>query len=200
MVDVYLSPSNQENNLGLGGYGTEEQRMNLVADVVEYELQRHGLTTARNTPDMTLAQIVNQSNSLSPKAHVAIHSNASNDGTARGSQVYVHKLGGKSAQLGRSINKYVSAYTPTTDFGVIQSAPLFNGQGLYEPRRTKGAATLVETVFHDNPADAQYVIDNTYELGVALSKGILEYFKRPYRADTQENINFLKNKYNGKTF
>ena len=31
-------------------YGTEEERMNMIADVLEYELERHGLKTARNTP------------------------------------------------------------------------------------------------------------------------------------------------------
>ena len=53
MADVYISPSLQEWNVGVGNYGTEEQRMNQIADVVQYELERHGLTTARNTPDMT---------------------------------------------------------------------------------------------------------------------------------------------------
>jgi len=35
-VSVYLSPSVQQWNVGWGNYGTEEYRMNLVADVVEY--------------------------------------------------------------------------------------------------------------------------------------------------------------------
>ena len=55
MADVYISPSLQEWNVGYGNYGTEEQRMNLIADVLDYELKRHGLTTDRNSPDMTLA-------------------------------------------------------------------------------------------------------------------------------------------------
>ena len=94
MVDVYISPSVQEWNVGYGNYGTEEQRMNLIADVVDYELKRHGLSTDRNSRDMTLAEVVRDSNSVNPKVHVAIHSNASN-GQARGAEVYTHRFGGE---------------------------------------------------------------------------------------------------------
>lgn len=64
MVDVYLSPSLQEWNVGVGNYGTEEQRMNLLADVVQYELERHGLDVARNRPEMSLAEVVRESNAI----------------------------------------------------------------------------------------------------------------------------------------
>ena len=72
MIDVYLSPSLQEWNLGYGNYGTEEERMNQIADIVAYELQRHGLSVARNRPEMSLAEVVAESNSLNPRVHVAV--------------------------------------------------------------------------------------------------------------------------------
>ena len=65
-------------------------------------------------------------------------------------------------------------------------------------RRTRAPAVLIEVAFHDNPQDAQFIMDHIYEIGVAIAKGILEYFGIPYREDTPENINYLKNKYNGK--
>ena len=55
-VDVFLSPSVQEFNLGVGDYGTEEARMNQITDVVAYELERNGLTVARNSPEQKLSQ------------------------------------------------------------------------------------------------------------------------------------------------
>ena len=33
MKSIYLSPSTQENNVGAGSYGTEEQRMNQIMDL-----------------------------------------------------------------------------------------------------------------------------------------------------------------------
>ena len=63
-------------------------------------------------------------------------------------------------------------------------------------RRTVAPAVLVEVAFHDNPDDAAYIIYNTYEIGVAIAQGILEYFGIPYRTDTADNINYLRAKYN----
>ena len=68
---------------------------------------------------------------------------------------------------------------------------------MYELRRTKAPAILAEVAFHDNPEDAQFVIDNIYELGQAIAKGVLDYFDIDYVEDTPENIAYLKNRYNG---
>lgn len=197
MPDVYLSPSLQEWNLGYGSYGTEEQRMNQIADIVEYELLRHGLTVARNEPQMTLAQVVAESNSLNPRVHVALHSNASAAGQARGAEIYTHRFGGEGERLARDIYQYLSALTPTEDLGVKEGYRTFNGQGMYELRRTVAPAVLAEVAFHDNPADAQFVIDNIYELGKGISQGILEYFGIPYQPDSPEDTAMLQYQYNG---
>jgi N-acetylmuramoyl-L-alanine amidase len=198
-VDVFLSPSNQRSNQGYDGYGTEAQRMNMVADVVEYELKRHGLTVARNNPNLDVKASVAESNAANPKVHVAIHSNAA-DGNARGSTVFVHKYGLRSERLAKDVYQYLSALSPTKDLGVQQGAPAFGGKGYYELRRTKAPAILIETMFHDNPEDADFIINHVYEIGVAIAKGILKYFNIPYKQDTAENIASLKNKYNGKYF
>lgn len=196
-VDVYISPSLQEWNIGYGTYGTEEQRMNQVADIVEYELARHGLTTARNSPSMTLAQAVQDSNTIGPQVHVAIHSNASASGNGRGAEIYVHRYGGVAESLARNIYGYLSALTPTGDLGVKESYNLFNGQGMYENRYTVAPAVLIEVAFHDNPEDADFIIHNIYEIGREISKGILQQFNVPYVQDTPENEALLRYNYNG---
>lgn len=197
-VDVYLSPSTQQFNIGYGTYGTEEERMNQIADVVEYELRRNGLTVARNSPEQTLQEVVAESNALQPRIHVAIHSNASSNGEARGGEIYAHKFGGQGEILARDIYRYLEPLTPTDDFGVKEGYSAFNGQGYYELRRTTAPAVLIEVAFHDNPEDAQFIMDNIYELGVAIARGILDYFGIPYTPDTQQNIDYLRSKYNGK--
>lgn len=196
MADVYLSPSLQEWNVGVGNYGTEEQRMNQVADVVQYELERHGLDVVRNTPDMTLAEVVRESNAVRPRIHVALHSNASN-GQARGAEVYTHRFGGRGEQLARDIYSFLSPLTPTEDLGVKESYSLFNGQGMYENRRTVAPAALVEVAFHDNPEDAQFIIDNIFEIGRAISQGILQNLGVTYQPDTAENEALLRSRFDG---
>ena len=199
MVDVYLSPSLQEWNVGVGNYGTEEQRMNLLADVVQYELERHGLDVARNRPEMSLAEVVRESNAIGPTVHVALHSNAAN-GQARGAEIYAHRFGGAGEALARDIFEFLEPLTPTSDLGVKEGYKTFNGQGMYELRRTVAPAILAEVAFHDNRADAQFIMDHIYELGREISKGILQYFGIPYTPDTPEDAAMLQYQYNGSTF
>lgn len=199
MPDVYLSPSSRHFSTGYGNYGVEEQRMNLIADVVEYELQRTGVTTSRNSPDMTLTEIVADSNSKSPKVHVAIQSQAS-DATKRGAQIFYYKEGSNGERLASDIFEFLSAVTPAEDIGLSNGGEVFGGLGFYELRKTRAPAVIIMVGFHDNPLDADFIIDNTYEIGVAISKGILEYLGVPYTQDVPENVQNLKATYNGVIF
>ncbi len=200
MVDVYLSPSVQDWNLGYGPYGTEEQRMNLIADVVQYELGRFGVSVARNDPSMSLQQVVADSNAQQPMIHVAIHSNASASGNARGPEVYVHRFGGASEELANDIYDHLEGVMPTDGFGVKEGYTAFNGQGYYELRRTTAPAVLVEVGFHDNPQDAQFIIDHTVDIGIAIARGILEYLGVEYVPDSPENLAYLRSQYDGRYF
>lgn len=176
---VYLSPSMQENNMGASNFGTEEQRMNQVADVTERILRQHDIVVYRNKPDMTLAQMVSDSNNKKPDIHFAIHSNA---GGGRGCEVYCHRFGGNGEKLARAVYAELSPITPTEDRGVGQGYN-FYGQGkhMYELAYTNAPATLVETAFHDNKDDAAWIINNIEVIGMALAKGILAYFGIQYK-------------------
>lgn len=67
MKSIYLSPSTQENNIGAGDYGTEEKRMNQLTDLIEPLLKEYGLKVYRNRPEMTLKQVVDDSNAKKPE-------------------------------------------------------------------------------------------------------------------------------------
>ena len=69
---VFLSPSTQEFNVGYGDFGTEEYRMNRIADIVEELLKNQGYTVYRNNPDEKLSAAVRKSNEIGPDIHVAV--------------------------------------------------------------------------------------------------------------------------------
>lgn len=199
MADVYLSPSSQHFNTGYGNYGVEERRMNLIADVVEYELQRLGITTTRNSPDQTLTELVADSNANSPKIHVAIQSQSSN-ALSRGAEIFYYREGSNGQRLASDIYSFLSEITPTEDIGLSDGSQVYGGLGYYELRRTRAPAVIVMVGFHDNPLDADFIIENTYEIGVAIAKGIAEYLGVPYTDDTPQSIQNLKATYNGVIF
>lgn len=178
MAKVYLSPSTQQDNKGTGNYGTEEQRMNQIADIVQNILKNHGVTIHRNNPAMTLQQVVADSNSEKPDIHFAIHSNA---GGGHGCECYCHKFGGKGEKLAQLTYSQVTAITPTTDRGVHQGFNFYGaGKHMYELAYTNAPAALIEINFHDNANDANWIINNIELIGIAIARGILSYFGIAY--------------------
>ncbi len=183
---VYLSPSTQEHNIGYGNYGTEEERMNQVADVTEKILKAHGITVYRNKPEMTLAQVVADSNAKKPNIHFAIHSNASGNRKSRGAEVFCHRFGGEGEKLARSIYSELTPLTPTGDRGVMEGYNFYGpGKPIYELAKTKAPAALVEVAFHDNKEDATWITQSIESIGIALAKGVLNYFHIPYTASAK---------------
>jgi len=180
---VYLSPSTQGDNIGVGNYGSERDRMNLVCNVTERVLKAHGITVYRNNPNMTLGQVVADSNSKNPDVHFAIHSNA---GGGRGCETYCYKFGTVGENLARYVYNYLSAITPTTDRGVHQGFNFYGpGVSMYELAYTNAPAALVEVAFHDNVDDANWIINNIEAIGIALTKGVLQYLGIPYVVQPQ---------------
>lgn len=168
---IYLSPSVQEKNRGVGNYGTEEKRMNQIADVTQRELIRHGVLIYRNRPEWTLPQIVVESDFKKPDLHLAIHSNA---GGGRGCEVYCYMPGGEGEKAAQAVYEEVAAITPTEDRGIKFTKHFFE---LYA---TKSPAILVEVAFHDNTEDALWIMDHIEDIGVAIAKGVLKHFDIPY--------------------
>lgn len=185
MKTVYLSPSTQEKNVGVNNYGTEEIRMNQIADVVQKVLKGHGVIVYRNKPEMALKEVVKDSNSKKPNIHFAIHSNACN-GISRGCEIFCHKFGGNGEKLAKAVYSELEPLTPTKDRGVKEGANRFGkDKPLYETAYTFAPAALVEVAFHDNPEDTEWIVDNITAIGSAIAKGILNYFDIPF----QQSVN-----------
>ncbi len=202
MPKVYLSPSTQQDNIGYENYGSEEFRMNEIADAVERYLccKKDQITIYRNSPNMTLSQIVADSNAKKPDIHVAIHSNASGDNkhTARGAMGFAYKKGTKGDALANDVYDEVAKVTPTNDFGVNYST------SLYELSHTTAPATLIEVGFHDNPQDAKFIMDNIEKIGSAIARGILKNLNIRFRSNNYDNFydhkGFIDNKNDNKNF
>lgn len=170
---VYLSPSLQEKNIGAGDYGTEEKRMNEIADVVQRELVRCGCEVFRNDPGWTLQQVKQHADRLNVDCYVAVHSNAGG-GQAYGCEVYAYAANTKSESLAYHIYKRIEALTSVVDRGVKYNAKL------YEVGQPNATSCLIEVDFHDNPERAAWIIANIKPIGIEIAKGICEYLGIAY--------------------
>lgn len=174
-MKIYLSPSTQEHNVGTGAYGTEEKQMNLIATIVEMQLKNYGHVVYRNTPAMSLAQIVTDSNEKMPDIHISIHSNAGNK-LARGAEIFCHKFGSDGERLAICIYKYLEPITPSRDRGIKEGVNRFGlNKPLYETAYTDAPSVIIEVAFHDNKDDALWIAQNTPAIADAIVKGINDY-------------------------
>ena len=171
---IFLSPSAQEYNIGYGDYGSEEYRMNRITDIVEKMLRDQGYTVYRNNPNEKLSDAVRRSNEVNPDIHVALHSNASGEGfSAQGPEIFANRPNTPGDRLANLIyNEIMQIYPdpPTKGRGVLHTS------SLYEIIRTNAPAVLLEVAFHDNPEDAQWIINNEEQIAQAIVSGINSYF------------------------
>lgn len=176
MHKVYLSPSLQESNIGVGTYGTEMDRMFLVAHAAGRKLGRNGVetrTSARwwSTLDSNslLSHVVNASNSWGADLHICIHSNAG-PRMADGTMTMYMPGSANGRRIASLVQKHVAPLSPGTDIGLVTS-PVF-----YETRAAAAPVAYLELAFHTNPADAKSVIEHADDYGAAIADACLEYF------------------------
>jgi len=177
LPSVFLSPSLQESNPYING-GSEEYYMNLVADAIEPYLRASGISFSRNTPTQTLSQAIAQSNEGNYDLHLAIHSNAAgsaNSGQVRGTDVYYYPTSSQGKRAAEIIaENYRDIYPLPEKVKTVASA------NLAELRRTKAPAVLIETAYHDNLADAEWIQENIGEIGRNLALSIAEFLNVPF--------------------
>lgn len=172
MATIYLSPSTQEFNQYFSG-GNEEEYMNLLADVVQRNLEREGIAVVRNDPNAPLADAIEESNLGDYDLHLALHSNASPTqlaGRLQGTDVYYFPGSIKAKNFSEILAKNMKTIYPnprlvnsrsTTELGELQF--------------TKAPAVLIEVAYHDNPSDELWIKENLDKIGQVISDSVVEY-------------------------
>ena len=179
MPIIYLSPSTQEYNSYITGAGSEEYFMNLIADAMEPYLRSNAIRWKRNTPAMTAASSIAQSNQGSYDLHLALHSNASGDGTTEGRARGIIAFYYPTSANGRRAAELFAA-------GLKRIYPLPNlvttraTTGLGEVRQPRAPSVLIEIGYHDNYADARWIESSIGTIAQNLVMSLTEYFGVPF--------------------
>ena len=176
MPKIFLSPSSQEwNRYATTHPNTEEAVCNKIADLTEAILKEHGFLVMQNDPSGSPSDHTRKANAYAPDLSVPIHTNA---GGGRGAEIFVYNPdnpNSRSTKAAQAIYKYVSALTPTPDRGIRRNTTF------YEIKNTVAPCVYCELQFHDNPEDAQWILNNLYALAEALARGICDAFSVPFR-------------------
>lgn len=176
MPTIYLSPSTQEFNPYVDG-GNEEEYMNLIADAMIPYLEASGINYVRNTPDMTAASSIAESNGGQYDFHLAIHSNATGipDSSVRGAEFYYYPYSMNSQRAAQIFaNNFKQIYPLPDKVKTVETTRLG------EVVRTKAPAVLAEVAYHDNREDAQWIRDNIESIARNLVLSLTDYFDIPF--------------------
>lgn len=163
-MKIYISPSSQTANVGVGNYGTEADRMQQLSDLVVPLLEDMGHTVYGGSNSLTLSQRITASNNADVDYHVALHSNA---GGGSGPETWYYSTSTSGKALGAAILKRLKAIsgasTARTNKGSTSYAELNN---------TSAPAVIVEVAFHDNSTDVTWMLNHWDDIAEAIANGI----------------------------
>ena len=175
---IYISPSSQPANTYAVGNTNEQEQCRRIAVALEKELDRCGFNAKTGISDSMYTRVP-ESNAFGADLHLPIHTNAF-DGKVAGLRIMVYKKGGEAEQIAKAIMDHLAPITPGASDG-ISLYP-----GLYEIANSNAICVYVEVGFHDNPQEAQWIIDHTQDIAVAIAQGLCSHYGVAYVAEEQK--------------
>ncbi len=175
-MKIFLSPSNQKDNVYAYGGTTEFIVCGDIAKYCEAALKRSGFDVMTNHAD-ALEQKVRESDAWGADLHVPIHTNAHNHKVA-GTRLFAYDLSGTGYKACVAIYDELAPLTPGTSENITAQPQL------YEVRKPKAPTAYIEVDFHDVPDVAKWLIENTKTIGEAIARGICNFYNVNYKEET----------------
>ena len=156
---VYLSPSNQDGNLGVKsvGYTNEEKEMNDLSNYIEKRLKDYNIKVYRNNPNGNINLWVADSRYYGADLHIAIHSNASTNHTSKGLETWINDQTSDTYSLANIIQSDLMNIYYDKENG--NRGVKYSNGALGETRMPK-FGILVEVAHHDYLEDAKWIMHN----------------------------------------
>lgn len=169
---IYISPSSQPANIYAVGNTNEQEQCRRIGAALDAALIRCGFDS-RVGLDGTMYTRVAESNAVGAELHLPVHTNAF-DGKVAGLRIMVFRRGGEAEEIAKAIMETLAPITPGTSDG-ISTYP-----DLYEIKNSTALCVYVEVGFHDNPEEAQWIIDHTQEIAEAICQGLCNHYGVAY--------------------
>lgn len=177
-LKVYLSASNQSNNLGVSevGYTNEKKEMNDLTDRIEKVLKEYGVKTYRNEFG-DINRWTADSTYLGVDLHLAIHSNASEEHTSYGIETWVQNGTSKMYSLAQNIqNNLFNIYYNKDDALANRGVKYANGSLAEVNPSYTPVGILIEVAHHDYNDDAKWIMENKDKIARNIAETILKYY------------------------
>ena len=205
VIKIYIDQGHnpQNPNAGAEGNGYREQDITFeIGRILASILQANGFETRLSRPtaetqlgnsvSTSLAERVDGANSWGADYFVSLHTNASVNPQASGTEVLVYSRSSPAYELARSVLEQIRLSTGLRSRGVVTRP------GLFVLRKTAMPAILVEMGFITNPEDASLMVNSPELFAQGIADGIIDYVRRSVPSfsnipDTPEPQNDLQN-------
>lgn len=169
---IYLSPSSQPDNIYAVGNTNEQEQCRKIAAALKEELDHCGFWSYAGLSG-TMYTRAAESDKFGVDLHMPIHTNAFN-GIVAGLRIMVNQLGGEAEQIAKAVMNRLAPITPGESDGISAQPQL------YEIKATDAPCVYIEVGFHDNPEEAQWIIDHTRDIAVTICQGLCDYYGVEY--------------------
>ena len=168
MAKVFLSPSNQYDNVYAYGDTTEGVQCGKIAEACKVALERSGVDVML-MHDESMQTKCAESNKFDADLHVPIHTNAFN-GKVMGTRMFCYSTEGKGMAACKAIFARLAPITPGESENIQVNADY------YEVRVPAAPTAYIECEFHDTVDGAKWIVENTVLIGETIARGICDYF------------------------
>lgn len=169
---IFLSPSNQTDNIYSYGNTNESIQCGKIADACKDALIRNGFDVkVSHTESIEQKCII--SNEWGADLHIPIHTNAFN-GIVTGTRMFYYNDNGEGNKACKTIFDVLAPFTPGTSENIKANTTL------YEMRIPKAPSVYIEVDFHDVPKIAKWIIENTETIGEKIAEGICKHYNTTY--------------------
>jgi N-acetylmuramoyl-L-alanine amidase len=181
---IYLNTSNQNDNVGVGTYGTEAFQMDTLKNLTAQYIKNGcgDIVVYQDNPTYTLSQSVTEANNLNVERFLAFHSNA---GGGKGTETFHYPNSIEGFNFAKRIYDRLAPVSISSDRGVKEA-------DFYVLRETSMIACLFECMFHDNIVDVTDFLNNINKFALAIAKGIYDEFGIEYKESKPTTVSGSK--------
>ncbi|HIT34790.1 MAG TPA: N-acetylmuramoyl-L-alanine amidase [Candidatus Faecousia intestinigallinarum] len=162
----YLSPSDQNENIGIGSYGNEMEQMNKLLDAVIPHLERCGVQFHRASKSLGISKRPAESDKLNARYYLALHSNAGGGGQAWGPIAFYY-------EGGKSLAEKLIAELKATGQKSNRASSVQQNKNLFELNAPAATACLLEVDFHDSQTGVDFLVNHRADAAKAIAKAIV---------------------------
>lgn len=173
---IFISPSNQNANIYAYGNTNEAEQCGKIGKALQSALERCGFATKLMQWE-TMQKRVAESDAWGADMHIAIHTNASVNHTAGGSQVFFYAYNGYGDVASKAVFNELKGFTPGSNAEVCKRY-----SALYEVNKPLATSVYIEVEFHDVADYAKWIIENTELIAECICKGVCKFYKYDYVA------------------